>query len=59
MRAATSTCWSTWNRVRATPCCAGIGEDLSELLGVKVDVVTGALLRDPVSVSAHADAVPL
>lgn len=38
---------------------AGIGEELSELLGVRVDVVTGALLRDPVAASAHADAVPL
>ncbi len=38
---------------------AGIGEELSGLLGVKVDVVSDALLRDPVAVSAHADAVPL
>lgn len=38
---------------------AGTGEELSELLGVKVDVVTGALLRDPVAVSAYAHAVPL
>ncbi len=38
---------------------AGIGEELSELLGVKVDVVTGTLLRDPVAVTACADAVPM
>lgn len=38
---------------------AGIGEDLSDLLGVRADVVTGALLRDRVATSAHADAVPL
>jgi predicted nucleotidyltransferase len=38
---------------------AGIGEELSELLGVKVDVVAGALLRDAVAVTAYADAVPL
>lgn len=38
---------------------SGIGEELSELLGVKVDVVTGALLRDQVAASALADAVPL
>jgi predicted nucleotidyltransferase len=38
---------------------AGIGEELSELLGVKVDVVSGALLRDAVAVTAYADAVPL
>ncbi len=38
---------------------AGIGEELSEVLGVRVDVVTDALLREPVSASARADAVPL
>ena len=38
---------------------AGIGEELSDLLGVKVDVVTAALLRGPVAASALADAIPL
>ena len=38
---------------------AGIGEELSELLGVRVDVVTGTLLREPVAATAYADAVPM
>jgi predicted nucleotidyltransferase len=38
---------------------AGIGEELSQLLGVRVDVVTETLLREPVSVTALVDAVPL
>jgi hypothetical protein len=38
---------------------AGIGEELSALLGVQVDVVTDVLLRDQVAASVHADAVPL
>ncbi|WP_131104911.1 nucleotidyltransferase family protein [Ornithinimicrobium sufpigmenti] len=38
---------------------AGIGEDLSDVLERRVDVVTAALLRDEVSATALADAVPL
>lgn len=38
---------------------AGIGEEFSHILGVSVDVVTDSLLREPVSVSAHRDAIPL
>lgn len=38
---------------------AGIGEDLSEVLGRRVDVVTAALLRDEVSRTALTDAVPV
>ncbi|ASK65599.1 nucleotidyltransferase [Brachybacterium avium] len=38
---------------------AGIGEELSLLMGVRVDVVTASLLRDPVSRTALADAVSL
>jgi hypothetical protein len=38
---------------------AGIGEELSRLLGVQVDVVTDVLLREQVAATAHADAVPL
>jgi predicted nucleotidyltransferase len=38
---------------------AGIGEELSALLGVHVDVVTDVLLRDQVATSAHADAVAM
>ncbi|WP_309617236.1 nucleotidyltransferase domain-containing protein [Salinibacterium sp.] len=38
---------------------AGIGEELSQILGVRVDVVTDELLRDAVSATALADAVPL
>ncbi len=36
---------------------AGLAEELSELLGVRVDVVAPALLRDEVSATALADAV--
>jgi predicted nucleotidyltransferase len=36
---------------------SGIAEELSEILGVKVDVVAPGLLRDEVSVTALADAV--
>lgn len=38
---------------------SGIAEELSELLGRRVDVVTASLLRDEVSVTALADAVPV
>ncbi|MGH8959978.1 MAG: nucleotidyltransferase family protein [Jatrophihabitantaceae bacterium] len=38
---------------------AGISEELSILLGVRVDVVTEALLRDGVSASVRRDLVPL
>jgi hypothetical protein len=38
---------------------AGIGEELSGILGVRVDVVSGSLLRDEVSTTALADAVAL
>ncbi|CAN5328934.1 hypothetical protein BH09ACT6_BH09ACT6_03960 [soil metagenome] len=38
---------------------AGLGEELGDILGVRVDVVTDELLRDPVSATAQADAVPL
>ncbi len=38
---------------------AGIGEELSEILGVGVDVVTDGLLRERVSATVLADAVPL
>ena len=38
---------------------AGIGEEFSRILGVRVDVVTDSLLREPVSASAHRDAVAL
>lgn len=36
---------------------AGLAEELSELLGVRVDVVAATLLRDEVSTTALADAV--
>lgn len=36
---------------------AGLADELSDLLGVGVDVVTTALLRDKVSATALADAV--
>ncbi|MGO1975119.1 MAG: nucleotidyltransferase family protein [Propionibacteriaceae bacterium] len=36
---------------------AGLGEELSKLLGVQVDVVTASLLRDEVSATAVEDAV--
>jgi predicted nucleotidyltransferase len=38
---------------------AGLAEELSELLQVRVDVVADELLRAPVAASAHGDAVPL
>ena len=38
---------------------AGIGEELSRLLGVRVDVVADELLRDPVSATARRDMVAL
>lgn len=36
---------------------AGIAEELSGLLGIRVDVVAASLLRDEVSASALADSV--
>jgi hypothetical protein len=38
---------------------AAIGEELSTLLGVRVDVVAVELLRGPVSMTAQADLVAL
>lgn len=38
---------------------AGLAEELSELLDVRVDVVAATLLRDEVSVTALADAVAM
>ena len=38
---------------------AGIGEEFSRILGVRVDVVTDSLLREPVAESAYRDAVAL
>ncbi|WP_230671163.1 nucleotidyltransferase family protein [Rathayibacter sp. Leaf248] len=38
---------------------AGIGEELSRILGVRVDVVTEQLLREPVAATARRDMVPL
>ena len=38
---------------------AGIGEEISRILGVRVDVVTESLLRRPVSETAHRDMVAL
>ncbi len=38
---------------------AGIAEELSEIMGRRVDVVTGSLLRDEVSATPLADAVPV
>lgn len=38
---------------------SGLAEELSELLGVRVDVVAAPLLRDEVSATALADAVPV
>ena len=38
---------------------AGLAEELGELLGVRVDVVAAALLRDEVSATALADAVAM
>lgn len=37
---------------------AGISEELSDLLGCRVDVVTSDLLRPEVSATALADAIP-
>ncbi|MBY3551894.1 nucleotidyltransferase domain-containing protein [Modestobacter lapidis] len=36
---------------------AGLAEELSALLGVRVDVVAATLMRDEVSATAFADAV--
>lgn len=38
---------------------AGIGEEFSRILGTRVDVVADVLLREPVSASAHRDAIAL
>jgi predicted nucleotidyltransferase len=38
---------------------SGIAEELSELLGMRVDVVAGSLLRGEVSANALSDAVPV
>lgn len=38
---------------------AGVAEEMSQILGMRVDVVAASLLRDDVSFSALADAVPL
>lgn len=38
---------------------AGIGEEFSRILGVRVDVVADSLLRESVSASAHRDLVAL
>lgn len=38
---------------------AGLGEELSDTLGLRVDVVATTLLRDEVSSTALADAVPV
>lgn len=38
---------------------AGIAEELSQLLGLRVDVVAPSLLRDDVSSSALEDSVPV
>lgn len=38
---------------------AGLAEELSELLGVRVDVVAATLLRDKVSATALGDAVAM
>ena len=38
---------------------SGIGEEFGRILGTRVDVVADILLREPVSVSAHEDAVAL
>jgi len=37
----------------------GLGEELSELMGVRVDVVAASLLREEVSAAAIAEAVPV
>ena len=36
---------------------AGLAEELSERLGLRVDVVAATLLRDVVSLTAFADAI--
>lgn len=38
---------------------AGIAEELSDMLGRRVDVVTASMLREEVSATALADAVPI
>lgn len=38
---------------------AGISEEVSRILGTRVDVVADSLLREPVSETAHRDAVAL
>ena len=38
---------------------AGMSEELSTLLGIRVDVVADSLLREPVSATVHADLVAL
>lgn len=38
---------------------SGVAEELTELLGIRVDVVAASLLRGEVSSSASADAVPV
>lgn len=38
---------------------AGIGEELTDLLGVHVDVVADPLLREHVSATAREDLIPL
>lgn len=38
---------------------AGMSEELSSLLAVRVDVVSDSLLREPVSATVHADLVAL
>ncbi len=40
-------------------CVAGIAEELGQVLGLRVDVVTSSLLRGEVSASALSDSVPL
>ena len=38
---------------------AGIGEEFSRILGVRVDVAAESLMREPVLATAHRDAVAL
>ena len=38
---------------------AGMSEELSSLLGIRVDVVSDSLLREPVSSAVHADLIAL
>ena len=56
---ATSTCSWTWRRAGGNELLrlAGIAEELSGLLGTRVDVVTASLLRGEVSSTALANAV--